>query len=235
MNIYEDQNIDPISLFHKTNKELKEWMFWDTEVIEKELHSRGFNISRSNLNKLMAVKTFFISDIPWQKWEVFQNIVLALNGYPPAIDIMQIPQLHELWYGIEIINLIRVERFNDLDSDIPRYVAAILLHENIHYTPSPLDFAQIYISNPTYICKCGTKGNALNCFKWSCRECGNEDIKIDLEYDPTIQQHLYEQHLKEETPEIKEEADDIAAGKLLLAYNYVQLKLKEIENNLKRI
>jgi hypothetical protein len=188
------------------------------------------------INKLMAVKLLIISDVPWDKWEVFQNVILSLNGIPPAVEVMQIPQLHELWYGIELMNLLRKEKFNELGSDIPKYVAAILLHENIHYAPKPLDFAQTILSNPTYKCdKCGTIGTALNCFKWKCRECDNEKIKIELEYDPTKQEELFNKHLKEEFPEIKEDADDIAAGKLFLAYKYVQLKTKEIENNLKNI
>jgi len=228
-NLYTYENSHPTILLLRTKKLIPGFETWDGDSVIIEIKNiTGQEISVNNLNKLMAAKTLELTDAPWQHWEVFNHVVLGLNGYPPNMDILHKPAIHELWHGIETINLIRQENFRE-DSDVPRYVGAIFLEENIQYAPPPMSFAQMFILDPSYICKkCGSKAGALTSFKGICRDCGSDDIQMIMDYDIKEQERLYHQYLKEESPTIAEEADSIAAGKLLLAHKYVELKLRQL-------
>lgn len=120
-----------------------EWYGWLGETIAQEIKlSFNTNVSRVNWSKLMAVKTMHIVDTYWEEWEVFEKITNALNGVPPAIGIVQGLDTNQLLNGVEIANMIRKETFND---EIARYIAACLLHDNVHYAPAPIEFAQKFI------------------------------------------------------------------------------------------
>jgi hypothetical protein len=228
-NLYTFENTHPSILYLRTKKLIDGFETWEGEVVSSEIKRlTGQEISVANLNKLMAAKTLIISDAPWHYWEVFNHVILGLNGYPPSIDILHKPELHELWYGVETMNILRQENFRE-DSDVPKYVAAVLLEENVQYAPRPLEFSQIFILNPKYKCKkCGGVGNAFDSFIGECRDCHSSDVEMLLDYDVKTQKELYEKYLKEESPTIPEEADAIAAGRLLIAHKYVELKLKEL-------
>jgi hypothetical protein len=113
-------------------------------------------------------------------------------------------------------------------------VAAVMLNENVQYAPHPLEFAQMFILAPKYVCKkCGGKGNGLEGFIGMCRDCGSTDYHMEMEYDITHQKALYEEYLKKDEVVVPEEMDAIAAGKLLLARKYADLKRKELGDQYK--
>lgn len=120
-----------------------EWLSWIAETIIQEI-KKTFNqeISRVNFSKLMAVKTLHIVDTYWEEWEVFEKINVALNGVPVSVGIVQGLDTINLMNGIEIANTVRKETFNE---EIARFTAACLIHDDIHYAPPPLDFAQKFI------------------------------------------------------------------------------------------
>lgn len=225
---------NPIVLYLYTKRLIPDFEHWDTEVIAMEIKRlTNQDITRTNLNKLMAAKTCIISDSPWFYWEVFNNIILGLNGYPPSLEALHIPALHELWFGLEMMKKLKDEKFNEKHSEIPKYVAAIFLHENVHYAPEPFSFSQLYISGLTYTCKkCGQKGNAIETFDGDCGACHSKELTIEMNYDSNQQKELYEKFIKEESPTVLEEANNIAAGKLLLAKKYVDLKLNELKEQM---
>lgn len=120
-----------------------DWYGWLGETIAQEIKlSFNATISRVNWSKLMAVKTLHVVDTYWEEWEIFEKITNALNGISPAIGIVQGLDTNQVINGVEIANLIRKETFNE---EVARYVAACLVHDDVHYAPPPVDFAQRFI------------------------------------------------------------------------------------------
>lgn len=232
--LYTNENSHPIILYLRTKKLIPGFETWEGDVVITEIERlTGQKPTIANINKLMAAKTLLISDAPWQHWEVFNHVVMGLNGYIPNTDILHKPALHELIYGVETINMLREENFRE-ESDVPKYVAAVMLDENVQYAPHPLEFAQMFILAPKYVCKkCGARGNGLEGFIGMCRDCGSTDYSLEMEYDIAHQKALYEEYLKKDEVTVPEEMDAIAAGKLLLARKYADLKRKELGDQYK--
>jgi len=227
----------------------KEWKTWISDTITQEIKRIfGVEILDSNLNKLLSAKTLAISDTFWDAWEIFKNGILALNGQPVSTQVMVCPNSAFLINGVEIASLIRKQTY---DQEVARFAAACLLYEDIHYAPPPLDFCQIYISQPTYTCKeCGTTATALPPFSGQCEICSRmydspksfnfkpkEDkgfnIDYSLTYDPIAVKNRYDKLSKEKSPYINEVPEDIQASKLIIARDYTSLKMDEMSSQLK--
>lgn len=251
--IFTDPNAHPLTLYLLCTKKMEaDWTSWLSATLRSEI-KRLFNsdISHTNLNKLQAIKTLHTEhhDAAWEEWEIFKNVILSLNGLPPSINAIQAPTTAELMNGVEIINMCEKHEFND---EVARFTAACLLHDDVHYAPPPLDFAQIYIAQPRYECHdCGKKGSALPPFEryMVCEECaavyegpkpfnfkakeeGGHNLTFSIVYDPGPIKRRYEELIKQKEPFIKEEGDDIQSAKLIIAHDYLLLKLKEFEEQI---
>jgi hypothetical protein len=147
-----------------------DWFTWDPETVFQEI-KLTFNTSIADINrvKLMAIMTLHVTDSSWEQWEIFENTIIALNGQIPRPTYIQPCDVSALMAGVDIINDIRKEDFND---EVGRYVAACFLNDEISYAPPPLDFAQPYLSRPRYKCQhCGNHGDALPPFNGRCDSC----------------------------------------------------------------
>lgn len=243
----------PISLFHWADSLIKhnDWLTWEAETVRSTLSDMGHILSKEDFNKLMAVKTLHITDAPWDNWELFLFINQALNGLEinrESIYITDNP-LPYLYNTVEIFNLIREQHFNE---EVKRFCAAIFLHENVQYCPEPLNFAQIYVSQPTYICKdCGKKGSAMPPFSFVCEDCGDTynlekkqkpfnfkplematNVTIELTYPIEDIKKRYEEVKDKKEIELQETDTDIQVGKLILAKDYVTHQLSLLETEL---
>lgn len=248
--VFEDPYAHPLILYLLCMKKLdSSWTTWISDTILMEIE-RVFNTkcSLENFNKLQAAKTLYSSDTFWEEWEVFKNIVLALDGKALGTKTMVAPDTATLMNSIEIANLIRKQSFNE---EISRFTATCLLYDDVHYAPAPLDFCQVYITQPMYKCKdCGKNASALPPFKGQCESCSktyegpkalnfkpknDEGWNVDyyLTYDSEPIKKRLEELSKEATPTINETPEDIQCAKLLIARDYSLLKLKEFNNQVK--
>ncbi len=225
-----------------------EWFQWEPETLFQEI-KLTFNSSIADINrvKIMATMTLHIIDAAWEHWEVFENTIQALNGAIPRPYQMQPCDVPFLMAGVDIINDIRKEEFND---EIGRYVAACFLNDEISYAPPPLDFAQPYLSEPRYHCShCGKHGSALPPFNGRCDSCS---FKFENEHpfnfkgadwakdDPEAVSYYLKIDFKEtkarfeelrDLPagrlDVKETPEDIEAVRLVLASDYMELRRKQ--------
>lgn len=137
-----------------------EWYTWTAETIWAEIQ-RIFKmpISEHARAKIQSVKTLHVSNGPWQHWHVFEKIIQGLNNNIPRWEVMQAPTLEQLYAGLDMLEHIRVQSFED---EVKRYMAASVLHEDVTFVPSPLDFIQLEVSQPYYRCRdCGSEDSAL--------------------------------------------------------------------------
>lgn len=137
-----------------------QWFEWEPETLWAELSRQyipsGAKPSELTRNKINAVKTLHMNMLPWENWEVFIPVALAINNVIPIFEVMHELSLAQMMAGVNTINRIRMEEF---DPEVRRYMAACFLDQGVVYAPPPIDFIQPEISQPSY----------------RCLDCGNED------------------------------------------------------------
>ena len=237
-----------------------EWLGWLPETLFLEI-GNVFKTSIAEVNKLkiMAAMTIHVSDSFLDKWEVFEKVLVAINGSIPRTDVMQPPDLPNLYAGIDTINRIRKNEFGE---EVARYCAAVFLHENVHYAPEPLLFCQLYISQPYYRCRdCDKKGSALPPFDGLCSSCAghfehgnpfsfkpdpeaiksgkgkNLDFGMDLDPRPVRKRfdELMSLPAEKTSSSVKETPEDIQAAKLIIAHDFVLLKEQQLQDQLRSL
>lgn len=255
MNIFADDKAHPISLFlaalKVTEQDQKEVITWSSEVFAHEINKKIAPTVMSNIvfNKIMAVKTLLVTDAVWEHWELFLNIFHSLNGLPLSREVLHLTDypLPYLYNTVDIMNILREVAFSE---EVSRFCAAVFLHENVQYASEPLDFCQIFISQPKYKCNnCGKEGSALPPFNYTCPSCSKTfdiiekdrlfnfqplevnknttDVSISLTYPVKEIRERYGECLSKEC-ELKENDIDSQVAKLLISTEY----LKEQNNKM---
>lgn len=232
-----------------------DWLGWLTDTLMSEI-SRVFNttISDVNRNKILAVKALHVTDVFWNEWEVFDKILMSLNGLPPRWDVIDIVETPQLMAGVGMANKIRKEHFSD---EVARFAAACLLHDDVHYAPPPLEFCQIFVAQPKYKClDCKNEGTMGSYFDGLCDDCVRrfdhdkpfsfkpdpdavkEGRGSNLEYffvnDPDpVKARLEElRRIPHDQLDIKETSEDIQAAKLLIAEDFTKIKNEQLATQL---
>jgi len=210
----------------------------------------------------MATMTLHVIDVFWEKWEIVEKTILALSGIIPRVGVIQPPDISMLVVGVDIANTVRKEEFGE---EVSRYTAACFLHDNVSYAPDPLDFCQLYLSQPRYKClECGKEGSALPPFNSHCDSCSRkfedhpfnfkpaEDSKDDperVEYsmvlDPAPTKTRFEELIKVDPSDLRIQevaedieaaiAEDIEAAKLISATDYMRFRQKQRDRQLSEI
>lgn len=230
-----------------------EWWTWEQETIESEIQ-RVFKsqISEHAKSKIQTVKTLHVSDGPWQSWHVFEKIIQGLNNNLPDWQLMQAPSLDQLYAGIDMMDSIRSEEFAD---EVKLYIAAAVLNEDVFYVPQPLEFVQPEVAQPYWHCKdCGNEDSALFA-DGICDTCTKrfEDGSLDMQPDPealaagkgkncelllrfdpdAVEKRWKEvQHLPTDKVELQEEQADIQVAKLLIARDYMNIRRRQLAEQL---
>jgi hypothetical protein len=121
-----------------------EYYTWEPETLWSEVLriSGAPNISEVNRNRIQAVRTVHLTSTVFERWEVFEKVVMALNGVIPRFDMMQKPDLGQLLLGVGSILKLRSGKFSD---EIARYVAAALQTDGIVYAPALLKFCNVHL------------------------------------------------------------------------------------------
>lgn len=257
----------PITLFLAAEKMMSEkhsgenWKVWESEVIAKEINDfiKPNKLTKENFNKIMAMKTLYTTDAVWEHWNLFLSIMQSLNSLTLNKESLYITD-HPLPYLYNTVEIMNMSRKQEFSNEIKRFCAAIFLHENVHYCASPLEFSQIFVSQPTYTChNCGKEGSALPPFQFVCESCGGAynleekdkifnhkpteispettNVSIRIEYPIGDLQKRYEElktqlDTSHEDIQLEETETDIQCGKLLLAYEFNQFQLAKLEEEL---
>jgi len=141
-----------------------EYYEWEPETLWTEAMrvSQAPNVSEVNRNKIQAVRTVHLTDTTFQRWEVFEKIIAALNGIVPRFNVMQQPDLGQLMFGVDVMSQLRGGKFSE---EIARYTASCLLTDGICYAPKPIHFCNplLAIAHPLHAAtKKAFKGKAEN-------------------------------------------------------------------------
>lgn len=232
-----------------------EWLEWTPETLFQEIQVT-FNTSIADINrvKIMATMTLHVIDVFWEKWEIYEKTILALNGIIPRLNDIQPPDISLLMVGVDISNTVRKEEFSE---EVSRYTAACFLHDQVSYAPDPLDFCQLYLSQPRYKClECSKEGSALPPFNGYCDSCSRkfedhpfnfkpaedskhnpENVRYSIVLDPAPTRKRFEELIKMPPSElrIQEVAEDIESAKLIAATDYLNFRRNQRDRQLLEI
>ena len=231
------------------------WHGWEAETIWSEIH-RAFKTQISEIAraKIMAVKTCRVSSGPWESWQVFEKVIQVFNNNQPRWDLMQAPGIEQLYAGIDIMDTLEKRPFSD---EVKLYIAAACHNEDVLFLPPPLDFVQVEVSQPHYVCQdCGNEDSALfhdgicdTCTeKWTGGSMGGRpdtellaqgkgrNLKTVLRFDPDSTQRLWDTVKGRKTPDVADSLEETAEGtqvaKLLLARDYMNLRRRQLADQL---
>lgn len=112
---------------------------WDPAAIWQELLrvSGAPNISTSVKQKILAVCLVRSSSRAYETWPAFEKVMAAVNDQAVDFEMMQKPTLGQLLVGVGIMRGLREAPFSD---EVQRYMAAVLLDDEIVYAPPPIEF-----------------------------------------------------------------------------------------------
>lgn len=228
-----------------------EWLTWEPETIWSEVrHAFKSQVSEHARSKVQTVKTLHVSELPWDRWQVFEKIIQGLNNNIPRWDVMQAPSIEQLYVGVDIMEEIRKVEFSD---EVRRYIAAAALHDEVCYLPSPLTFAQVELSHLELVCKdCGNHEDFHGdhtcsvCSKRFSPEQGfsfephpdaahrGTNTSVEMRYDPTPVKARWEQvaHLPLSEVSLQEVSADVQVAKLLIARDYLNVRRKQLAEQL---
>ena len=231
------------------------WHGWEAETLWTEIH-RAFKTQISEIvrAKVMAVKTCHVSTGPWESWQVFEKVIQVLNNNLPRWDLMQAPGIEQLYAGIDIMDTLEKRPFSD---EVKLYIAAACHNEDVLFLPSPLDFVQVEVSQPHYICQdCGNEDSALfhdgicdTCTeKWTGGTMGGRpdtellaqgkgrNLKTVLRFDPDSTQTLWDTVKGKKTADVADLLDETSEGtqvaKLLMARDYLNIRRRQLADQL---
>lgn len=231
-----------------------QWLEWEPETIWSEIQrifkSQISEHARSKIHALRALRT---SNMPWEKWQVFEKVIQALNNNIPRWAVMQAPTLEQLYVGIDIIDEMRSVDFSD---EVKAYIAAAVLHDDVTFVPPPLDFVQVEVSHPYYRCKdCGNEDLALF-HDGTCDTCTlrfspeqglsflpdpdrvragkGKNVELLLKFDPNEVQARWEAVKTQPTSAVvlEETACDTQVAKLLVARDYLNVRRRQLAEQL---
>lgn len=153
MRFFSWHDAHPLALWMVLFKRYGEDIFdYDNDALYLDI-IEDFNataISDLNWQKIQAFLTLLSSTAPWKEWEVFENIIQALNNNMPDPRLLQKATVAQLMAGIDMINDVRNdEKFDD---EIWKYVAACALDDGIPWVPEPLTKANFYLEERYFMC-----------------------------------------------------------------------------------
>jgi hypothetical protein len=235
-----------------------DWFEWDPDVLKDEIleEFNATSVSPHNWEKIQACRTLVLTVGNWKEWNIFEKVVQALNNNMPRFDICQRCTMPQLMVGVDIISQVRVEDYSD---EVARYIAACAIDEGVFYLPPPLDFAQGVLSQPMYRCKiCGnvdtddldgrcdfctgrfSDDHPLN-FKPNPivpNDVGYNVERFLLRGDPGPIQTKFEKCLEVGIDNVNlsdEKTEDVQATKLMVAYEYMRKRRRELVEQLEEL
>jgi hypothetical protein len=234
-----------------------QWFDWEADTLRTEIFAT-FNtssISEHNWQKIQAIRTVMMTYGPWKEWQIFEKVIQSLNNNVPRFDIAQPCTVAQLLVGVDILNSLRREKFED---EIAGYVAACALEDGVFYLPPPLDFAQEKLSVPSYHClRCGnvdTDDIDGKCDFCSGRFQGERPLNLKpaefvpedagtnvekfLKHDPAPVKARYDQLVKSGVEGVALDEDnyvDVQASKLLVAREYLQQRNRQLTEQLEEL
>jgi len=235
-----------------------DWIEWEPETLRSEIMTEfhANSISEHNWQKIQAVRTLLSTVGFWTEWHVFEKAIQALNNNIPRFDIAQKCSLAQLMAGVDMANQIRARSF---EPEVGQYVAACSLDEGVVYLPTPLDFGQVHLAEPSYQCvDCGSiayddlKDGRCDYCVARFRDSHPLNQKAAPGVSDAVGRNIRRYYrrpfndVKARFDEVLEKGDekldlrddvsaDVQSAKLMVAYNYMRMRRQQLVEQLEGI
>lgn len=137
--------ISPVSILELMIKN-PDWFDWEPETIWRDIDNMYPDLPEGSpefpgqfKNIVMAIKLCFSNNMPWEEWNIFNQVVLAFNNQIPMFETYMKPSLGEIAYAVYVMNKIKEEKFG---VEIEGFIASIAKEEGLLILPDNLDFAK---------------------------------------------------------------------------------------------
>ena len=124
-----------MKLLDDLNENHSGWLDWEPETIRKIIidEDNAYN-SEIAFNKIMALQTVLNSQsddegLFFTDWQMFEKIVLALNGVIPNFADIEEAEPHEIHYVYNLFDNV------DFNEEVKKYIAASYKANNVVYCP----------------------------------------------------------------------------------------------------
>jgi hypothetical protein len=124
----------------------KDWVDYEPETLWREIAAtvskipgKDPDLDQNTKDMIMAVKLCFGSHAPYKEWEVFENVVAALNNEIPLIGELQEVFTAEVVFAVKCMSRISATPWSD---EVKTYIAAVAHKDGLILMPSEILFAQ---------------------------------------------------------------------------------------------
>lgn len=123
-----------------------EYLAWEPETIwhENQL-TFGVATSETNRQKIQAVRSIYVSDLPGSDWVAFEKVAAGLAGFAPRPDISQRCPPARAGMALECMLYVRDPQY--IKPEVYRYCAACMMDFGIVYAPGVLEEANQYVAD----------------------------------------------------------------------------------------
>jgi len=171
-----DPDTQPRTLDYLLNELAPAWLEWEPETVWSTM--KKYIGQEPNLmvkTKLNAMKLLHTSEAPWEDWEAFLPVCVALNHGIPNFEVASKPKVAELFVCVKAMRTLRPLPFSE---EVTRFAAACCLDEGVFFTPPPLEFLQPILDIADY--RCTQCGNIDLYDNGKCDTCGAPQAALIL-------------------------------------------------------
>lgn len=112
-------------------------------MIEPELvRERVPLISEEQFNKFMAVTAVENTNVAFENFRYFSAICLALNNIVPNFTVVEVPEIHHIWYAVKEIKRIRPEM--EFSHEVKEFIRIASEEEGYYIYPPELEIPSEY-------------------------------------------------------------------------------------------
>lgn len=109
-----------------------------SEHLEPEtLRSLHPELSEEEFQYMMAVRTIKESNLPFENFYAFENVVTALNFVIPDFAVLEPPTAEQLWHGIKVMLSYVPER--KFEWEVKIYAKGLFNEYGIYFYPREID------------------------------------------------------------------------------------------------
>lgn len=256
-NLFTHPDSHPVVLNFSLLKSFGEdWHRWEAETLWSEVQEVfATQISELCRHKLRALQVVHISPYVWSRWHVFEKVAHTFNGNFPDFKFLQKLSLEELYAAVDMLDTLKKGRV--YSDEVKLYMAGTVLDEDVFFVPPPLDFIQLEVAQPRYRCNdCGNHEPALF-HDGICSNCAGRlhpkqglslqpqkelldkgkgrNTTLLVSYDPAPVAKRWEELKSVPYVEFAPKMDDMAdvqCGKLILARDYMNIRRKQLAEQL---
>jgi len=132
--IFSSRRTHPLRLYDVLNSRYnKKWVTWEPETLWWAIRRDFGPVGDLTRNKIQALRTALVTDLPWGDWDVFEDCGLAWNDITPIFGAFQPMSPMQTAFAVSILQALRPDA--PFDHEVSAYIAALLEDNGFVFAP----------------------------------------------------------------------------------------------------